>query len=72
MPFDIGCSGHERDIVQVNNLPSRSMDAANSAERRVGNVPSVANRTWAKRVSACDPCCFGACDRLFDSLVLLK
>lgn len=29
MPFDIGCSGHERDIVQVDNLPSRSMGATN-------------------------------------------
>ena len=27
MPFDIGCSRHERDIVQVDNLPSRSMGA---------------------------------------------
>ena len=29
MPSDIGCSGHERDIVQVDNLPPRSMGAMN-------------------------------------------
>ena len=30
MPFDVGCSGHERDIVQVDDLPSRSMGAIDS------------------------------------------
>lgn len=27
MPFDVGCSGYERDIVQVDDLPSGSVGA---------------------------------------------
>lgn len=55
MPFDVRCSGHERYIVQVEDLPLESVGAVEYTREKEGASPSAAIRIWAKRVSAYDP-----------------
>ena len=69
MPFNIGCSGHERDIVQVDDLPSRSMGAINFTSERVVYL-QLQIELRLREYQPVNLCWSGACDRLFDSLVL--
>lgn len=53
MPFDVRCSGHERNIIQVNDLPLSSVRYCGVLKE--GEAPSTASRTSAKSLLAHDP-----------------
>lgn len=52
MPFDVRCSGYERDIVQVDDLPLGVSGAVEYTRKKEDEAPSAASQTLARRTSA--------------------
>ena len=55
MPFDVRCSGYERDIVQVDDLPLGVSDAVEYTRGKEDGAPSAASQTLARILSAVCP-----------------
>lgn len=71
VPFDVGCSGYERDIVQVDDLPSGSVGAMDHESQESMNHFELQIELWLKDYQPISliGC---ACDGPFGSLVLSK
>lgn len=52
MPFDVRCSGYERDIVQVDDLPLGVSGAVEYTREKDDEAPSAASQILARRISA--------------------